>query len=45
MRDRAGVSGKKIFLPENWEKGPEMGQKQGFFNLLENLVIFTEFDL
>ena len=32
-------SEKKFFLPQNWEKGPKMGQKQGFFNLLENLVI------
>ena len=38
VRDRAGFSG-KIFLPQNWEKEPKMGQKQGFFNLLENLVI------
>ena len=28
-----------FFDPENWENGPEMGQKQGFLNLLENLVI------
>ena len=28
-----------FFLPQNWEKWPKMGQKQGFFNLLENLVI------
>ena len=39
MHGRAGFSEKKIFLPQNWEKGPKMGQKQGFFNLLENLVI------
>ena len=32
-------SEKKFFLPQNWEKGPKMGQNQGFFNLLENLVI------
>ena len=25
--------------PQNWENGSKMGQKQGFFNLLENLVI------
>ena len=30
---------KKIFLPEKWESGPKMGQKQGFLNLLDNLVI------
>ena len=29
----------KILLPPNWANGPEMGQKQSFFNLLENLVI------
>ena len=29
----------KKILPKNWENGPKMGQKQGFFNLLENLVI------
>ena len=30
----------KFFLPKkNWENGPKMGQKQGVFNLLENLVI------
>ena len=29
----------KIFFASNWEKGPKMVQKQGFFNLLENLVI------
>ena len=39
VHGRAGFSEKKFFLPENWEKGPKMGQKQGFFNLLENLVI------
>ena len=29
-----------IFVsPQNWENGPKMGQKQGFFyNLLKNLV-------
>ena len=37
--DRAGFSGKVFFLPQNWEKGPKMGQKQVFFSLLENLVI------
>ena len=30
---------KKNFLSQNWEKGPKMGQNQGFFNILENLVI------
>ena len=35
---RAGFSG-KIFCPLNWENGPKMGPKQGFFDLLENLVI------
>ena len=34
FRDRG-----KFFCPENWENGREMGQKQGFLNLLENLVI------
>ena len=29
----------KFFCPENWENQPKMGQKQGFLNLLENLVI------
>ena len=29
----------KNFFAQNWEKGPKMVQKQGFFNLLENLVI------
>ena len=37
FRDR--VSEKKFFLHQNWEKGPKMVQNQGFFNLLENLVI------
>ena len=39
VRDRAGFSGEKFFLPQNWEKGPKVGQNQGFFNLLDNLVI------
>ena len=39
VRDRARFSEKKNFLPQNWEKRPNMGQKHGFFNLLENLVI------
>ena len=29
----------KFFLLQNWERGHKMGQKQGFFNLLENLLI------
>ena len=29
----------KNFLPQNWENGPKMGQKQDFLNLLKNLVI------
>ena len=36
--DRAGFSRKKN-SPQDWENGPKMGQKQGFFNLLKNLVI------
>ena len=36
VRDRARFS-RKCF--ENWGNGPKMGQKQGSFNLLENLVI------
>ena len=31
--------GKIFFCPQNWENGPKMDQKQGFLNLLENLVI------
>ena len=35
-----------FFLTQNLENGPKMGQKQGFFNLLKDLVInFTEFVL
>ena len=30
--------GKSFFAPK-FGKGPKMGQKQGFFNLFENLVI------
>ena len=30
----------KFFLTQNWENGPKMDQKQGFFNLLENLFNF-----
>ena len=29
----------KKFLPQNWEKGPKMDPKQGFFNSLENLAV------
>ena len=29
----------KFFQPKNWENGRKMGQKQGFLNLLKNLVI------
>ena len=29
----------KFFFPKNWENGPKKGQKQGFFNWLENLAI------
>ena len=32
---------KKFFLPKNlgkWENGSKMAQKQGFLNLLKNLV-------
>ena len=29
----------KFFFPKNWENGPKTGQKQGFFNWLENLAI------
>ena len=29
----------KKFCPQNWENGPKIGQKQGFLNLLKNLVI------
>ena len=28
-----------FFLPKMWENGPKMGQKQGFLNLLKDLVI------
>ena len=38
VRERAGFSGKKIIVPKI-EKGPKMGQKQDFLNLLKNLVI------
>ena len=30
---------KKIFGPKNWENGPKIDQKQGFFNVLKKLVI------
>ena len=39
MCDRARFSGEKKICPQNWENGPKMGQKQGFWNLLKNLVI------
>ena len=29
----------KFFCPQNWENGSKKGQKQGFLNLLEDLVI------
>ena len=37
LRDRAFLE--KIFCSQNWENGPKMDQKQGFLNLLKNLVI------
>ena len=30
---------KKNFGPKNWENGPKIDQKQGFFNVLKKLVI------
>ena len=30
---------KFFFWHKNWESGPKMGQKQGFLNLLKNVVI------
>ena len=30
---------KNCFTPKNWVNGPKMGQKQGFMNLVETLVI------
>ena len=30
---------RKKFCPKNWENVPKIGQKQGLFNLLENVVI------
>ena len=27
---------KFFFCPKNWENGPKMGQKQGFFEFIEN---------
>ena len=38
VADRARFS-RKVFLPKNWENKPEMGLKQGFLNLLKNMVI------
>ena len=29
----------KVFCLKNWENGPKIGQKQGFFNLLKNLFL------
>ena len=37
--DRAWFSGKKYFCLKVWENGPKIGQKQGFLNLLKDLVI------
>ena len=37
--DRVGFFKKNLFVPKNGENGPKIGQKQGFLNLLENLVI------
>ena len=34
-----GFLKKKSFCPKNWKNGPKMDQRQGFLNLLENLVI------
>ena len=34
-----------FFCPKKWENVPKMGQTQGFFNLLKDFVIFTEFVL
>ena len=30
---------KKCFCPKIWKSGPKMGQKQGFLNLLKDLVV------
>ena len=38
VRGRAGFSG-NFFSPKMGKKRPKIGQKHGFFNLLENLVI------
>ena len=35
--DRARFS--RFLLPQNCENGPKMAQKQGFLNLLKNVVI------
>ena len=29
----------KLFYPQNWENGPQKGQKQVFLNLLKDLVV------
>ena len=43
MSDSAGVSG-KLFWTKQVKNGPKMGHKQGFLNLLKDLVIiFTEY--
>ena len=42
---RVGFVKKKIYCPKNGENGLKMGQKQGFLDLLKNLVIFSEFGL
>ena len=39
VHDKARFSRKKIFCPQNWENWQNMGQKQGFFNLMKNFAI------
>ena len=39
MHGRARFSGKKFFCPKNCENEPKKNQKQGFLNLLEDLMI------
>ena len=36
---RSQILWEKNFCHQNWGNGPKMGQKQGFLNLLKNLVI------
>ena len=36
----AVLTRKNLLCLKNWENRPKMGQKQGFVNLLKNLVIF-----